>query len=254
MKQAALWTLFWISLALLFNIGIWIFMGHEAAINFLSGYLLEKSLSIDNLFVFLMIFASFKISAPEQHKILRYGIWGAIIMRALMIFAGVALVQRFEWILMLFGVFLLFAAYKMAFSKEENQDMHDSKLNHFLQKHFRLSRFWQIVLLIEFSDILFATDSIPAIFAITQDPFIIFTSNLFAILGLRALYFVVADLLNRFHYLHYGLALILGLIGLKLMASAYIHVSPLMTLMTIVLILGASIIVSLRRSRVKGRC
>lgn len=247
MKKALLWTLFWISLALLFNLGVWVLMGHDAAITFLSGYLLEKSLSVDNLFVFLMIFTSFKIPAAQQRKVLTYGIWGAIIMRAIMIFAGVALVQRFSWILYLFGAFLLFAGFKIAFSKDEAKDMQESKINHFLTKHFRLSTFWQVLLLIEFSDILFATDSIPAIFAITQDPFIIFTSNIFAILGLRALYFVVADIIDRFCYLHYGLALILMLIGIKLLLAEYIHLSPLITLAVIISILAVSILASLRR-------
>jgi len=249
MKKALFWTFFWISLAVLFNLGVWIFMGHEAAANFLSGYLLEKSLSVDNLFVFLLIFKSFKVSAADQHRMLRYGIWGAIILRGIMILVGVALVQQFSWILYLFGAFLLWVSYKMAFTKAETQDPHDTKLYRFLHKHFRLPLFWQVVLIIEFTDLLFATDSIPAIFAITQDPFIIYTSNIFAILGLRALYFVVADLMQRFAYLHYGLALILGLVGIKLLLVHHVHISPFITLSVIGSILTASIIYSIKKSK-----
>jgi len=234
MKKALFWTFFWISLALLFNLGVWIFMGHEAAANFLSGYLLEKSLSVDNLFVFLLIFKSFKVSAADQHRMLRYGIWGAIILRGIMILVGVALVQQFSWILYLFGAFLLWVSYKMAFTKAETQDPHDTKLYRFLHKHFRLPLFWQVVLIIEFTDLLFATDSIPAIFAI---------------LGLRALYFVVADLMQRFAYLHYGLALILGLVGIKLLLVHHVHISPFITLSVIGSILTASIIYSIKKSK-----
>ncbi len=271
-KRAAILSLFWISLALLFNLGLWIYLNHthsnaiadETALNFFTGYLLEKSLSVDNLFIFLMIFSAFKIPKALQKRVFSYGIFGAIIMRGIMIALGATLVNEFSWILYLFGAFLLFTGIKMALSKEANHSIQDGLLMRLCKKHLRLTdglrgeRFFVIekglrcatplflvLVLIEFSDLAFATDSIPAIFAITQDPFIVFSSNIFAILGLRALYFVLAEMLERFGYLHYGLALILALIGVKLLIAPFYHVSAVMTLLGVFFILLCSVMLSL---------
>jgi tellurite resistance protein TerC len=265
-------SLFWIVLALLFNAGLWIYVNQthgriladETALNFLTGYLVEKSLSVDNLFIFLMIFTSFHIPKNLQKRVFTYGIFGAIILRGIMIALGATLVSEFSWILYLFGAFLLLTGIKMAFSKNVHHEIKDGLLIRLCKKYMRVTeglrgeRFFVIenglrhvtplflvLLLIEFSDLAFATDSIPAIFAITQDPFIVFSSNIFAILGLRALYFVLAGMLERFTYLHYGLALILALIGLKLLIAPFYHVSSVMTLLSVFFILLCSVMLSL---------
>ena len=270
-KKALSLSLFWILLALLFDLGLWIYLNQtqsssvadEAALNFLTGYLLEKSLSVDNLFIFLMIFTSFKIPANLQKRVFTYGILGAIILRGIMIGLGATLVSEFSWVLYLFGAFLLLTGVKMAFSKNESHSLNEGLLIRLCKKYMRLTdglrgqRFFVIerglvyatplflvLLLIEFSDLAFATDSIPAIFAITQDPFIIFSSNIFAILGLRALYFVLAGMLKRFTYLRYGLALILTLIGIKLLITPFYHVSSLVTLLGVFVILLGSVMLS----------
>lgn len=270
MKKALFWTLFWVVLALLFALGIFVFMGQEAAVTFLSGYVLEKALSVDNLFLFLLIFKFFKLPTPLQKRVFRYGIWGAIIMRTIMILLGCALVMRFSWILYIFGAFLLITGLKMAFTQEDPNALENSRLIRWLQTHFRFTarldgeRFFVIenglryatplflaLILIELTDLIFATDSIPAIFAITQDPFIIMTSNLFAILGLRSLYFVLAGTLDRFHFLRYGLACILSLVGVKLLITRWIHVPPALTLAVIISILAISMGVSFLKTKRK---
>lgn len=279
MREAAIWSIVWITLALLFNLGLWIYLkstqtqavADEAALNFFTGYLIEKALSVDNLFVFLLIFSSFKVPALYQRRVLLYGVIGAIIMRIIMIAIGAKLVQEFSWILYLFGAFLVITGAKMFFVKENDKDPQEGKLFQFIQKRVRLTKtlhaekffvvekgllyatpLFMILILIELSDLLFATDSIPAIFAITQDPFIVATSNIFAILGLRALYFLLAGMMDRFHYLRYGLACILVLIGVKLLVSSIYHVSPLFTLIAIALILLLSVLVSMLRPQPKG--
>lgn len=263
MKKHMMLSLFWIGLALTFNLGLYFQSGSELALTFLTGYLIEKSLSIDNLFVFITIFSFFKLPPPLQKKIFHYGIWSAIFLRGLMIWGGVALVQKFEWILIIFGLFLLITSFKMAFHQENETPLEKSKLMQFLQKHLpctptlqgshffiRQNQKWHAtplflaLIFIELTDLVFATDSIPAIFAITQNPFIIFSSNVFAILGLRALYFVLADLLKSLHYLRYGLALILGLMGLKLILSEHFHISPLSSCLMIISILCITFLAS----------
>ena len=219
---------------------------------FLTGYVLEKALSIDNLFVFLMIFSFFKLPSPVQHRVLRYGIWGAIIFRGIMIFGGAALVHRFSWVLLIFGAFLLFTALKMVFSKEDPHAFENSRALAFLQKRLRVTPFLLALLMIEFSDLVFALDSIPAIFAITQDAFIIFSSNIFAILGLRALYFVLADFLERLHTLRYGLALILAFVGAKLLLDPHLHISAGASLIVIATILVVTLLVGLIFPRKKS--
>lgn len=276
MREALGWSLCWILLALLFNLGLWLYLkktynpiiANETAINFLTGYLIEKALSVDNLFVFLLIFSAFKIPAAYQRRVLLYGVLGAVIMRIIMIAIGAKLVAEFSWILYLFGAFLLITGVKMLFVSETTRQPQEGRLFRFLQRHLRITKTLQnekffvmqkgliyatplfiVLIFIEFSDLLFATDSIPAIFAITTDPFIVATSNIFAILGLRALYFLLAGMMDRFHYLHYGLALILILIGLKLFVNHFYPVSPLVTLIVIGFILLISIIMSLLRSQ-----
>ncbi len=271
-KRALALSLFWILLALVFNLALWLYLNQthgsvladETALNFLTGYLVEKSLSVDNLFIFLMIFTSFHIPKNLQKRVFTYGIFGAIILRGIMIALGATLVKEFSWILYIFGGFLLLTGIKMAFSKNAHHDVQDGLFIRLCKKYLRLTdelhgeRFFVIkkglryatplflvLMLIEFSDLAFATDSIPAIFAITQDPFIVFSSNIFAILGLRALYFVLAGMLERFTYLHYGLALILALIGLKLLIAPFYHVSSVMTLLSVFFILLGSVMLSL---------
>lgn len=271
-RTALSWSIFWIVLALLFNFGLWVFLNKTthstfanlSALNFMTGYLIEKALSVDNLFVFLMIFSTFNIPPHLQRRVLLFGVFGAIIMRLIMIIVGVGLIQKFSWILYIFGLFLLVTGFKMFLSSAPKNAMSQSKILLFLKRHVRVTPSFEgekffvrqnkllyatplflALILIEISDLIFATDSIPAIFAITQDPFIIVTSNIFAILGLRALYFLLAGMLERFHYLRYGLALILCLIGVKLLLNEHYHLSPVYTLIMITIILTGSVIASL---------
>lgn len=258
-SQALAWSCFWIALALLFNTFIYFFLGEEAALQFFTGYLLEKALSLDNIFVIALIFASFQIPLRYQHRVLMWGIVGAVCLRALMIFLGVALLRQFSWILYLFGVFLLYTAYRFL-TKGHGAPMGPSLLVAFARRRlpfypkieshrFFVKRggIWLAtplffaLLQIESADVLFAVDSIPAIFAITTDLFIVFTSNIFAILGLRALYFVLAVLLLRFTALEKSLAAILGFVGLKILLGAFVTIPTALSLLIIALILAAGI-------------
>lgn len=264
LKEALITSGLWIGLALLFNLGVYFVQGKENALNFLAGYLIEKSLSVDNLFVFLVIFKYFNTPKEYTHKILFWGILGAIIMRAIFIFIGIALVQRFEWILYVFGVFLIYTGFKMAFHQVE--DIHPE--NNFLLKlfkkfmpisknyvkdHFFIKEngIWMatplfiVLLTVESTDILFAIDSIPAVMAITLDPFIIYSSNIFAILGLRSLYFALSSMMDVFHYLHYGLAAILTFVGIKMMLSHFYDIPIILALGFIILTLLISILFSI---------
>ncbi|MBI4722974.1 MAG: TerC family protein, partial [Candidatus Stahlbacteria bacterium] len=239
MKEALLWCAVWISLALLFNLWVYYSFGHEKALEFLSAYLIEKSLSVDNLFVFLMIFTYFRVPSIYQHKVLFLGILGAIIMRTIFIFAGVALLHKFHWVIYVFGLFLIFIGIKMALQKEK-QEIHPEK-NPVL-KLFRkimpvtdsyeadkfivrkMGKYFAtpllvVLVVIETTDVIFAVDSIPAVLAISRDVFIVYTSNIFAILGLRALFFVLAKIMKMFHYLNYGLSAILVFVGVKMFIS-----------------------------------
>ncbi|MDP4239227.1 MAG: TerC family protein [Bacteroidota bacterium] len=270
-KEALLWSLFWISLAVAFNFGVFFFVGKVKALEFLTGYLIEESLSVDNLFVFILIFGFFKIEPKYQHKVLFWGILGAIIMRGIFIFAGVALIQRFNWIMYLFGAFLVYTGIHMLFEKEEEeynpnknflirgfkkifpvtQDM--SRPHFFIRKNKILyaTPFFIALLVIEVSDLIFAVDSIPAVLSVSKDPFIVYTSNIFAILGLRSLYFALSGIMGYFFYLKYALSGILSFIGLKMcineLASELgysFHISNLASLSVIVLLLTASILLS----------
>ncbi|MBC7766147.1 MAG: TerC/Alx family metal homeostasis membrane protein [Hyphomonadaceae bacterium] len=272
-KKATLWVLIWVGLAAIFNVGVYIFMGPAKALEFLGGYIIEQSLSLDNLFLFIVIFSSFKIPAIYQRRVLNYGIFGAIVLRLIFIVLGVAVVHKFEWILYVFGVILIFSGLKMMFKSENEKDIKDSvilkvlskfvPISHELdgQKFFTIKKgirygtpLLAILVLIEGSDIIFAIDSIPAIFSITTDPFIVYTSNLFAIMGLRSLYFLIEKLHKAFEYVEYGVALILVFTGIKL-SILYFHIEiPILaSIFIIVGILAMSIVASLaaRRRKIK---
>jgi len=263
-REALIWSAVWISLALIFNYGIFIFMGKEKAIEFLTGYVIEKSLSIDNLFVFIMVFTYFNVEPKYQHKILFWGILGALIMRAIFIFAGVALISMFHWIIYVFGGFLIFTGIKMLFHKDEKldpnknplviifkkffpvtQEMHGSKFFVKINARTVATPLFIVLLVIEFTDLIFAVDSIPAILAISKDTFIIFTSNVFAILGLRALYFALAGITKYFYYLKYGLSAILVFVGIKMIMAEFYKIPIVYSLLSILGILLISILFSI---------
>lgn len=264
MKEAMLWTACWVSLALLFCAGIYFLRGEGKAMEFLTGYLIEYSLSIDNLFVFMLIFRYFGMPHAYEHKALFWGIFLALVTRAAFIFAGVALINAFSWVMYIFGVFLVFTGIKMALNKDT--EVHPEKnvaiklLRKLLPvtKEFHEAKFFvvkngvrfatpmlAVLLCLETTDILFAVDSIPAIFAITKDPFIIYTSNVFAILGLRSLFFAISGLMKLFHLLHYGLAGILTFVGVKMLIEDFFHVPVTASLIVIASILVISILSSI---------
>jgi tellurite resistance protein TerC len=252
-KEALGWSAIWISLALLFNLGILFWEGREPALQFVTGYLIELSLSVDNLFVFLLIFLYFRVPGPYQHKVLFWGILGAQLMRGLLIGFGVVLISKFHWILYLFGLFLMFTGIKMGFQKEAAEvhpernivvrlfrrfipvtaGYHGSKFFLKLNGKRYATLLLVVLIVVETTDLLFAFDSIPAIFAITTDPFIVYTSNIFAILGLRSLYFALAGLMNLFQYLKIGLSVILTFVGIK-MVIADIYPIPITVALGIV--------------------
>lgn len=265
-KRAVKFVLMWMGLAVLFNLGVLYFEGSEKALQFLGGYIIELSLSVDNLFVFLMIFSSFGIKKEYQRRTLNYGIIGAIILRALFILLGIKVVNSIHWILYIFGIILIISGFKMMFGNdEEDKDYTDSKVLKLLKKVIPITDtlhgekffvknnaklyatpLFAVLLIVESSDILFAIDSIPAIFSISTDPFIVYTSNIFAILGLRSLYFVLNALQEKFKYVKYGVALILMFTGIKLGILFFnIEISIVVSLITIFTLLVGSIIVSL---------
>ncbi|WP_054178220.1 TerC family protein [Trabulsiella odontotermitis] len=251
MKQAAGWSMLWVTLSLLFNAAFWWYLattqGREVAdpqaLAFLTGYLIEKALAVDNVFVWLMLFSYFAVPAALQRRVLVYGVLGAIVLRTIMIFTGSWLISQFSWLLYIFGAFLLFTGVKMALAKEDNEGIGDKPLVRWLRSHLRLTDKIEnehfivrkngllyatplllVLILVELSDVIFAVDSIPAIFAVTTDPFIVLTSNLFAILGLRAMYFLLAGVAERFSMLKYGLSVILVFIGIKMLIVDFFHI------------------------------
>jgi tellurite resistance protein TerC len=277
-REAAAWSIVWVSLALAFDFGLWIYLtetvGREIAtakaMEFLTGYVIEKSLSVDNIFIFLLIFGHFAVPPQYQRKVLLYGVLGAIVMRVIMILAGSWVVTQFAWVLYLFGVFLLITGFRMLVSTEKEPDLDANPVLKLAKKllpftkEFHKEKFsikvdgkrvftplLLVLILIEVSDVIFAVDSIPAIFAVTTDPFIVFTSNIFAIMGLRALYFLLADMADRFHLLKFGLAFVLMFVGIKMLIVKWMHVPTDVSLMVIGLILGGSIIASLIATRHK---
>jgi tellurite resistance protein TerC len=264
LKEALLWTSFWVSLGLLFGMGIYYFHGHHKAMEYFAGYLIEYSLSVDNLFVFLLIFRYFRVPHKLEHKALFWGILMALITRAIFIFAGVVLINKFHWIIYIFGAFLIFTAVRMALGKEYK--VHPGKnimikMLRFLMpvtRNYEEGRFFivkrgirfatpllAVILALETTDIIFAVDSIPAVLAITNDPFIIYTSNVFAILGLRSLFFAISGIMRIFHYLHYGLVAVLSFVGVKMLISDFYKIPINISLGVIAALLVVSIIASL---------
>ena len=247
-KEALVWSAIWIVLALLFNVGVWHFEGSEKALQFLTGYILERSLSIDNIFVFILVFTHFKVPSKEQHRVLFWGILGALVMRALFIATGVTLIHKFHWIIYVFGVFLVFTGVKLVFETEEEEEKefdHNWVVRLVRKLVPNAKPFIIVLLVIETTDVIFAMDSIPAILAVTTDPFIVYTSNIFAILGLRALYFAVAGMMKLFHYLNYGLAAILAFVGVKMLLSDVWHIPITWALGVIGLMMAASVAASI---------
>ncbi len=271
-KQAAVWSLIWVSVSLLFSAAFWWYLegstGREVAttqtLAFLTGYVLEKALAVDNVFVWLMLFSYFSIPATLQRRVLIYGVLGAIVLRTIMIFAGSWLVTQFSWILYLFGAFLLLTGLKMAFAKEDDENaVGDKPVVRWLRKHLRMTdnldgeKFFArkngvlfatplllLLIMVELSDVIFAVDSIPAIFAVTTDPFIVLTSNLFAILGLRAMYFLLANVAERFSMLKYGLAIVLVFIGIKMLIVDFYHIPVSISLGMVGAILGSTLLIN----------
>jgi tellurite resistance protein TerC len=265
LKEALIWSAVWITLALLFDIYVYFEFGKTRALEFLTGYVIEYSLSVDNIFVFILIFTFFSVLAQYQHKILFWGILGALIMRGIFIFAGIALINKFQWIILIFGGFLVYSGFKMLFQKEEvsvepeknkvvklfrkflpvTEMLHGDSLFIKQNKKLYATPLFLVLLVIESSDLIFAVDSIPAVLAISKSTFIVYTSNIFAILGLRSLYFAVSGIMGIFRYLKVGLAIVLAFVGLKMLAS-YIHIEIpiLLSLAIIISILLVSILAS----------
>jgi len=264
LREAAIWSVVWVSLALLFNAAIYAWSGPAAGMEFLTGYLIEKALSVDNIFVFVLIFSYFRVPAPYQHRVLFWGVLGAILMRAGLIAVGASLIARFHWIMYLFGAFLVFTGVKMALQKHEAADPSGSPLVRFVRRLMPVSdeydgqRFLTVrdgarvatplllvLVMVEASDLVFAVDSIPAIFAVTQEPFLVYTSNIFATLGLRSLYFLLAGVVAKFRFLKLGLAMILSFVGLKMLVMGVYKIPVGVSLGVIAAILAVSIVASL---------
>jgi tellurite resistance protein TerC len=267
-REATVWSGVWIALAMIFNAGIYHFRGAEQGIQFFTGYLIEKSLSVDNIFVIALIFGFFAVPKIHQHRVLFWGILGALVMRAIFIGAGAALLERFHWILYVFGAFLLFTGFKMALHRnEEIHPEHNPVLklvrrlvpvtNDYEGKHFFVRKagtlmatpLFLVLVLVETTDLIFAVDSIPAIFAVTQDPFLVYTSNIFAILGLRSLYFVLAGVMDKFVYLKLGLSAILVFVGTKMLVTEVYKVSATVSLLVVVAILATAVVASVLKNR-----
>jgi tellurite resistance protein TerC len=268
MRAAAQRTAIWIVLSLLFNVVVWKIRGPEKALEFLTGYVIEYSLSVDNIFVFVLIFAYFRVPPMAQHRALVWGILGALVMRGVMIILGVALVERFDFILYFFGAFLLVSAWRMFFVKQEPQDFGQSWVMRccswavpvtpvFHDEHFkaRVNGRWMLtplalaLIVIDVMDLVFAVDSIPAVFAITRDPFIIYTSNICAILGLRSLYFLLVKLIDRFIYLKSGLAIVLAFVGAKMVTRDIFNIPTPISLVVVIAVLATTIAVSMAATR-----
>lgn len=273
LRSAALTAGFWISLGLGFGIVVLFWLGPDKAIEYFSGYLIEESLSVDNVFVFSLVFTAFAIPNHLQYRVLFWGVIGALIMRFVMIVIGAALIERFEWILLVFGAFLVFTGFRMwkSTQSEVEPDPANNPIVKFARRRLPFTdrldgqRFWTTLdgkrvatplllalIVVEVSDLVFAVDSIPAVFAVTTDPFIVYTSNAFAILGLRSLYFFLADLKDRFRYLTHGLSIVLVFVGIKLLASPWIHLPAWTSLVVIAGVLGAAVVISLLHARRNG--
>ncbi|PTA71859.1 MULTISPECIES: TerC family protein [unclassified Stenotrophomonas] len=272
-KEALWWSIGWVALALLFNAGLWYYLNETAGqvvankvgLEFLTGYLVEKALAVDNIFVFLMIMSYFAVPEEQRQKVLIIGILGAIVLRTIMIFAGSVLISQFHWLLYVFGAFLLFTGWKMWFAAGQEPDLESNPALRWMRKHLRLlpnyegnalsvmrdgvrwfTPLFAVLILIAVTDVIFAVDSIPAIFAITTDPFIVLTSNVFAVLGLRAMFFLLAGMADRFHLLPYGLALVLGFIGIKMMIIDLFKIPTPVSLGVVAVIIAATVVLSLK--------
>ncbi|MDR3191223.1 MAG: TerC family protein [Lactobacillaceae bacterium] len=278
-KSSLLWSAFWIGLALIFALLVGVTSGADHALDFITAYLLEKSLSIDNLFIFILVFGFFGIELKFQHRLLFWGVFGALVMRVLFIFGGAALLQKFTWIMYIFGLFLIVTGVKMLFEKDGHTDLNDSAIIKLLRRILPLkedvlepkffvrvdgkllaTQFLLALLFIEASDLLFAVDSIPAVLAVTQDTFIVVTSNIFAIMGLRSLYFALSGILPMFRYIKYALAIILAFIGVKMLVNEgaklldwHIHISNVASLIVIITLLTLSIVASVIVERAQKR-
>lgn len=267
-KEAAKWSAIWITLGLLFGAVIWVWQGGEYANQYLAGFLIEKSLAVDNIFVFAVIFAYFQVPRELQHRVLFFGVLGALVFRAVFIALGAVLLKEFHWVIYIFGAFLLYTAYKLATSHGPEVHPERNKLVHILNRFIPTTSEYQgqkflirkegvlmatpllvVLMVVETSDVIFAVDSIPAIFAVTQEPFLVFTSNAMAILGLRALYFLLADLMDRFVYLQKGLAVVLAVVGVKMLLVDVYKVPTTLSLGLIALIIGTSVWLSLRATK-----
>ncbi|QWF17451.1 TerC family protein [Lysobacter capsici] len=273
-KEAAWWSVGWIALALLFNAGLWWWLreqsgadiGNRIGLEFLTGYLVEKSLAVDNIFVFLMLFSYFAVPEEQRQRVLVIGVLGAIVLRAILIFAGALLLAKFHWILYVFGAFLIFTGIKMLMAAGKSPDLDSNPVLKWMRGHLRLTddyhdsklsilrdgKRWYtplfaVIVLIGVTDVIFAVDSIPAIFAITEDPFIVLTSNVFAVLGLRAMFFLLQGMADRFHLLPYGLALVLVFIGGKMLLIDVYKIPVLVSLIGVAAIIGGSVVLSLMR-------
>jgi tellurite resistance protein TerC len=270
-KEAVSWSLLWMALAAFFALGIFHFQSPQNSYTFATGYLLELSLSLDNVFVFILIFKKLHIPSQYQHRVLFWGILGALILRGLMIFLGVGLVEQFHWILYIFGVFLIYSGVKIYVSHREDVQLTENKLISFLKKRLPIhntlegEKFlfhngvkWMVtplglaLILAEVSDLVFALDSIPAIFGVTQDPFIIYTSNCFAILGLRSLYFALSPMMDKFYYLHHALSILLIFIGFKMLAAPFIELPITFTLSFILIVLVSAVLFSVVHKKHKS--
>jgi tellurite resistance protein TerC len=268
LKEASIWSGVWITLAMVFNAGLYYFAGSEPALQFFTGYLIEKSLSVDNIFIFVLLFTFFKVPAPYQHRVLFWGVLGALIMRGTFIAAGVALIDSFHWIIYLFGAFLIFTGLRMGFRKEMEVHPENNPLLKFIRRfvpvteNYEHGRFFVrragqvmvtplllVLLVIESTDLIFAVDSIPAVFAVTRDPFLVYTSNIFAILGLRSLYFVFANVMGKFYYLKLGLAVVLSYVGVKMVLADIYPIPTALSLAVIAVVLAAAVVASIMRAR-----
>jgi len=262
-REASTWTMVWVTLALVFNAGLWYLKGPEPALQFLTGYLIEYSLSVDNIFVFIMLFSYFQVPMLHRHRVLFWGILGALVMRATLIGVGTALINRFHWVIYVFGAFLVYSAFKMATAQEGGENPENNAVVRIFKRTFPVTDRYHkekffvkqgvkwlatplfiVLLVVETTDVMFALDSIPAIFAVTTDPFIVFTSNVFAILGLRSLYFLLDGIMGLFRFLKIGLSVVLGFIGIKMLTSAFLEIPILVSLGVVAGILVISIVLS----------
>jgi tellurite resistance protein TerC len=272
-REAAVITGVWVVLALVFAAGLGYFVDHQTALTFLTGYVIEESLSVDNIFVIVLIFRYFAVPAKYQHRVLFWGILGALVMRGLFIGVGAALLARFEWIIYVFGAILVVTGIRMAVKQDEEFDGEQNPVVRFVRRFLPVTKEYQgkhffthdsgrrhatplllVLVLVEVTDLIFAIDSIPAIFGITRDPFIVFTSNIFAVMGLRSLFFLLASVVTKFHLLKYGLAVILTFVGAKMLLEQWVHIPILVSLGVVMVVLAASIVASLVWPELGRKC